>query len=138
MKPINLTEKLALAIAKAENWSEACFLQVLSEMITILSGSRLDWDSDAGEEWGRVLFDDLIVAILRVNFPFCVVHEYWQVSLTPILKKRDIVALSVQDLEAKIFCIDPSAVSRLFGRDSITGSIDLEKFSINELWWATI
>lgn len=138
MKTISLTEKITIAIAKAENWSKGNFLKVSSEMTIVLSGSCFDWDADAGEEWGRLLFDDIVVAILRVNFPFCVVSESWEVTLAPILEKSDIVILSVQDFEAEVFCIDPSMIKNFFGRDSLPNSIDLEKFSINELWWATI
>jgi hypothetical protein len=138
MTVMDISEKLIIASAKTENWSESHFFQIVSECAAVLPESSIDWDNEAGEEWGRILIGDVVVAILCVRIPFCVFHHSWKTSLISILEKRNLVTVEVQDWDAREFCAQPSIVLQIFKCDSLSNAVDFSQFSLNEFWWATV
>jgi hypothetical protein len=138
MKVTDITEELGSARARAEKWTESALLKVISEVIEALPGSKLNWDDEAGEEWGQISSEKKLAVILRVDFPFCFAHRSFQLLLQPILERHAVVTVYFSDWETRDIRVDPRMVKTLFGRDSLSNAVDLACLSINELWWATI
>jgi hypothetical protein len=138
MKVTDITQQLLSARTRAEKWTESALRQVISEVIQALPESNLNWDDEAGEEWGQISSEKKLAVILRVDFPFCFAHQSFQLILQPIFERHAVVTVYFSDWETRDIQIDPRMVKTLFGRDLVAYEVDPARLSIAELWWATI
>jgi hypothetical protein len=117
-------------------WSQTEALAILSELLRTNPGANIDWDMGAGEKWGRVVRDDQALALVAVDVPVVIVHAsvVWDRSF---LDEMGAHVLVVEDMSRCEFSFDATNFRSWFGRD-VSSAIDLDSFSIDELWWATV
>ena len=129
---IDIGESLASAAATGADWSATAAL----EKASYLKGGSMaviDWDGGAGENWVRVIEQDQVVALVSAIIPVALARS-------DIIGKlgADIFAIVVDDFEnAEMFC-SSAILEHVFGLTRISAVLDPDRFSANELWFATI
>ncbi len=135
MSTIDLSASLRAA-RRHPTWSSQLLEATLSLLRDAIPSSKVDYDEDAGEEWGRLLMADEIVAILWRRGAFAFVHRRFA-DLVPLLTSAGVIAEIVADWDARSYRVQPADLSLLFERDAISDAVDPAGLSVNELWWAT-
>lgn len=97
----------------------------------------LDWDSEDGEEWGRIIIDGNKILIFNATLPivFCKIDFYNEIN-----KWLSLTSVQVQLLTLKSWADDNYIISSELAKDLIGWtSYQLNtRFSINDLWFHTI
>lgn len=135
MSTIDLSEKLRAA-RRRPAWSSESLQATLTRLGEAIPGSKVDHDEEAGEEWGRLLVSDEIVAILWSRGAFAFVHREFA-DLVPLLASDGVIVEIVADWDARSFRLEPEDLRSLFERAAISDTVDPEQLSASELWWAT-
>lgn len=104
--------------------------------ILVLLGDPLgyiDWEV-GDEEWGRAVDSDGgVAAIVCARVPACAVYEPG--SAGPIIP--GVSTVYYQSFDDRCYHVSPSVLEDVFRR-RITRSINYERLSFAELWWATV
>lgn len=135
MSTIDLSEKLRAA-RRHPAWSSERLKGTLVGLAGAIPGSNVDHDVEAGEEWGRLLLSDEIVAIVWSRGAFAFVHAEFA-DLVPLLASDGVVAEVVAGWDERSYSLQPEDLRSLFERDAISDAVDPDKLSASELWWAT-
>lgn len=134
----DLTKFLREASRRSDGWSDATFFRYLAFLLANHSNATLDWDIGAGEEWARVISNDMPIAYLRVDLPLILVAS---ARVKPaVLEELEKLAVVVEYEEADkpAFSLDVVAFNEVF--PSHTWRTDVcspESFSANDLHWMT-
>lgn len=138
MTPIDITAKLQLA-QETGTWSKEAFHDLLGQLAGALAGGRLDWDHEAGEDWGRILVRDEVVALLWHRGKFAFVGLRHANVLSRVLREYSVQSEVVDDWDEPRFKIDRlSPLLQSPGRGQVSDAFDPAGFSANDLWWATV
>ena len=135
MSLIDLAVRLREAV-RHPGWSSQLLMTTLAALAAAVPGSAVDYDEDAGEEWGRLLLGNDVVAMLWLRGAFGLVHRRFS-DMVPRLTSAGLVIEVIADWDAPIFTIEPEDLRSLFERETISDSVNPARFSANELWWAT-
>ncbi|WP_020392518.1 hypothetical protein [Kribbella catacumbae] len=132
---IDITEPLArLAGEGAPIWTSDVASVLAAKLARSVDGA-LDWDEDAGEEWLSVLTDGIRVAALSARLRLVLTIE--GVPLESVAG-QDVIAIVVPSFDDPILRSDLSALANAFGGEQMFRTLDTEKFSANDLWFATV
>ncbi len=137
MRLVDLTGRLEAA-RRDVDWPRVAFLQLLERLAGGLPGSSVDWDSQAGEEWGRVLLRGEVVSLLWLRGAFAFLDVSHADVLSPILRNSSVHFEAVGDWEEARYKVDRRILIQLSGRGELSEGFDPAAFSANELWWATV
>lgn len=138
MTPIDITAKLQLA-QETGTWSKGAFHDLLGQLAGVLAGGRVDWDHEAGENWGRILVKDEIAALLWLRGKFAFVGLRHADVLSRLLREHSVQSEVVDDWDEPRFRIDRlSPLLQFSGRGQVSEAFDPGEFSANDLWWATV
>jgi hypothetical protein len=135
MIAMNLTERLQRS-RHHPNWSTDQMLATLRAISRVVDGSTVDFDDEAGEEWGRVLRNEPVV-VLWTKGAFGFVDARYEAVLQ-LLRKQDVMPVPVVSWDQRMYSVDRASVRELFGRESLSEAVNLAQLSANELWWATV
>lgn len=135
MKTIDLSPRLRDA-RRHPKWSPQLLAVTLARLSHAVPGSKVDHDGEAGEEWGRLLLADVVVAILWSRGGFAFVHRDFA-GLVPLLTSAGVISEVVADWDAPSYGVQPEDLRVLFEREAISDAVDPDKLSANDLWWAT-
>ena len=135
MSTIDLSEKLRAA-RRHLAWSSTSLQATLTRLREAIPSSEVDHDEEAGEEWGRLLVSDEIVAILWSRGAFAFVHREFA-DLVPLLASDGVIAEVVADWDERAYSVRPEDLRSLFEREAISDAVDPGKLSASEIWWAT-
>ncbi|WP_437968480.1 hypothetical protein WMF04_03945 [Sorangium sp. So ce260] len=100
------------------------------------TNATVDWDRDAGEDWGRVLAGDEVVAYVWTRAPFVVLTEALQ-AVSGELESMRIKTLVVPDMQEKCLTTNREIVDAWAGH-ATSEVLSLTSFSADDLWWATV
>lgn len=137
MKPIDLTATLDAARARVA-WSRARAQQLLADLAEALPRSRVDWDCQAGEDWGRIVLDREVAALVWFRVAFAFVDRKHAAALSEAIADAVIHVEVVEDWKEPKYSVDEEKLLQLSGRDRMPESFRADRFSANELWWATV
>jgi len=135
MKTIDLSPRLQDA-RRHPAWSPQVLEATLKCMSEMIAGSKVDHDESAGEEWGRLVLADEVVAILWSRGAFAFVHRDFA-QLVSVLTSTGVIFEVVADWDAPSYSVQPEDLRLLFERDRFSETVDPARLSANELWWAT-
>lgn len=137
---ISLDSTLIRAAEHSPNWNLECFRRALQALENQSIGQTCDWDSGAGEEWGRVMVGQRQVGMIGVSIPLlCAVPGVIADFTRMWHSTRDQpVCYAVEDLESPIFSVNQDTLKLLFPRREISTNFDSTAFSILDFWWATV
>lgn len=133
---IDVTSQLAVAVINRVGWSPE---RALDSARTISSQVRgdLDWDQDAGEEWVRVLLGVRVVALVSIVIPFGFILKASNANADFSASSLELV--SVPDMDAPVLTCTPDALVAALGERTVSSpAVDVDGFSAEELWFATV
>ena len=133
MSMMDITTLLEKAVASTIVWSGETFIGLLHSLAAGVDGASIDWDEGAGENWGRLLVGDEVIAMVFRPRPLMVVRS----PLSEHDASAGVPVLAVEDMSAEVFSAERAVVERLVDR-AISSDWDDAKFSVDELWWATV
>ena len=105
-----------------------------------LAGMRVEWDSDAGEEWLRILKTSMVLGLVWVPGPLVVatsghheiVDEVERLTGTPVEQ------IAVPHLDSPVLCLQRDRLEEIWpGREWPAGAVDASCLSAHDLWYAT-
>jgi len=123
--------------------------QQLFEQLPVVLSDRFghlawDWDDGVPEGWGMLMDNDRACAIVCRLSPFAMligVKPFAQ-ELGEKLAELGWLCVTAPSWEEPFFRADVEVLARLFPDCPVithrSPSVDWERFSANELWWATI
>ena len=109
----DITNLVESAAANRGNWTTALFESALARM-SERSGFSSDWDRGAGEDAGRILCDDKVVAILFRELPLAIVLSDWEHAILDSPSQYDLVVVVVCGLEAPELSLDFAIAKQYF------------------------
>jgi hypothetical protein len=101
------------------------------------AGLRLEWDSDADEDWMRVLKTAMVLGLVWVRGPLVIETTGHPEVAQEVARVAGVVpqVIDVPHLDSPVLCVRPDAVWP--DRDWPTGAIDPGAMSAHDLWYAT-
>jgi len=132
---ICLDDAIREAWKRRDQWSEVLLRGALQCICGHIPGAIVQWDVEAGEDWARILSNGRVLALLRVDCPLALVGKRDDDLTSNCLS--DVVVLSVESMQEPIFSGDRDVI-QLLCSGPLTKEFDEKRFSIDELWWATV
>lgn len=132
---MDLTEHFLSAHSQAGNWQKG-HNATLSKMKS--KGFRIRWDEDDGETWGRIFLNEKLAAIFHAQLPFYFINETDLCSLQPIIQDSHSnipIIVKIPDWSLANYSADFEKLTGIIEWHSCLSS---EKFSIDDLWYATV
>ncbi|MDP9074418.1 MAG: hypothetical protein M3N98_09655 [Actinomycetota bacterium] len=110
---------------------------MLERVVQAVKGSRADWDDDAGEEWGRILIGNLVIAYIHAGLPLVLARSSHSSYLKDATDDVDPIVIVVSDLRQPELSASEEVLQDLAHRQ-LTNAIDPKKFSAMDLWFASV
>ncbi|MFF2628230.1 hypothetical protein ACFVUN_20980 [Kitasatospora griseola] len=113
------------------HWSGEKAVSAAREAALVLA-AKVDWDDDAGEDWVSLLVRGVQVLMISAKVPLAVSLEgsCWE----PV----GIEVVSVPSFEAPLLRCEFAVLSEVLGDGRAALALDADRFSANDLWFATI
>jgi len=92
---VDISPAVLDAKSRTNAWSEAKFLETLAEVGSLLPGSEVDWDNGVPEEWGRVLWKERSVVIIRAREPFAIIARGLPGEVADRLRDNQVTAVEL-------------------------------------------
>ena len=131
---INLDESLQRAALGAATWSAGIAREVAANLARG-PASEIDWDEGAGENWLRVIDGDQVVGLVSAVLPFSFVQRS-EGSLGWC--DKEVVVVVVDDFDDLQLSCSPSVLCGVFGSSERLKLLDLDGFSVSDLWYSTV
>jgi len=130
----DITAKFEEAAKNASTWTNADTHEMLQAVSAAHPGARVDWEP-GDEEWARVLESegDGIIAFVCAKLPIGFISG----DARPAGGKHPFVWILVPSTDAAVYSVNPEVLDQVFGR-SVSRSLDYDKVSADEVWWATV
>jgi hypothetical protein len=130
----DISSPLRRAAADARHWSDDDVRIALAAVVGGAPSRTVDWDTGAGEEWGRVLEQGEVVGLVSARLPLAITRS-WRLP--------DVEVIDVDDFEAAALCAEAGALSEAFPElaallASDSSLLDLGAFSALDLWFLTV
>jgi hypothetical protein len=133
---VDLTPALTEAIRRGP-WSVEG-ARDLAATLARRTGATVEWDEDAGERWARVLTGRHVLALVRTDLRLVLHRTDWAGRPPPDLTS-EVVLTPIENFDECIFEADRQVLRSAFpSLVSAPESLDAERFSISDLWWATV
>ena len=130
---IDLTPEFRIAFGRRGQWSTSLAQDSLDAIARCARGV-VDWEP-GDEEWGRVLVDQEVAALVHSRWPLALVVAP-MVPQPPALGP-EIILMSIGSIESQDYRIDRAWLQSAVGR-KLTENVDYEHIAVGELWWATV
>lgn len=132
----DISEAFEIAHKYSNIWTSQTVRKAIQIIVASGVGLQDDWE-EGDEEWGRVLQDNNVVAIVCARLPLVFLHSSLA-QLTPSLTEDCVVSVVVvRDFDDVTYAVSKSLLERLFER-SVSENVSCDAMSINDLWWATV
>ena len=133
---IHLCPTLEALVLPDQSWSPSESLASMEAMARA-SCAEIDWDDFAGENWGRLLVDATVVALVFMHRRFVFVVDEHVASIAAVATAPTIV-VAVPSLAASVLTADRDQLRSVFGPGADSPALDTESFSADELWFCTV
>lgn len=134
----DLTEALKRALELRGDWSEGHIFSILECIARQDASFVTDWDVGAGEDWARVLHNDKMVAIVCAASPLVVINKEAKCILNACLSMCSVVVEEVESMDKRQYCADLEVLEEALCAHSLSELLCINRFSISDLWWATV
>ena len=132
---IDISDTLARLGDPPATWREEVAVEIADYLARSVGGA-VDWDKEADEEWLSVLVRDARVAMVAATLRLIIAEERtsgdWQV-----LASNGTVIL-VPSFDSPVIRCDIATLGRAFGEEEKLRALEMETFSANDLWFATV
>jgi hypothetical protein len=133
---INLTADMLKVADSSYGWmrndSERCARDICCEL-----GSDFDWDSEAGENWSRLLLGSKVVAVSSMTLPLVFILDEF-IERVRRSNVDSLLFVVVPSMDGKILSCDLSVLESVLGGRASSGDLDPSGFSVDDLYFATV
>ena len=132
---MNIDTYLLRAREAAGSWSATAAV----EAARALGGGRpeavIDWDDGAGESWVRLLAGNTVIAYVSTVVPLAMItgQSAETTGLDSVAQSITVSSMTDPELSSS-----QAAIETAFGPSERFGLLDLEQFSADDLWYATV
>ncbi|MET8976250.1 hypothetical protein ABZX85_11605 [Streptomyces sp. NPDC004539] len=116
-------------------WREEVAIEV-ADYLARSAGGVIDWDKEADEEWLSVLVRDARVAMVSTTLRLIIAEE--RTSGDSQVLAHDSTVILVPSFDAPVMRCDIAVLGRAFGGEDKFRELEMETFSANDLWFATV
>ncbi|MET9724365.1 hypothetical protein [Streptomyces zaomyceticus] len=132
---IDVSGKLARLTDPPVTWREEVAVEI-ADYLARSVGGVVDWDKESDEEWLSVLVRDTRVAMVSATLRLVVAEERISGDVQDLAKVGEVILVPSFDV-AVLHC-DIAALGRTFGEEEKFRGLEMETFSANDLWFATV
>jgi len=125
---MNIDKHLLAASKVATSWSAALATE-FARGLGVHSEPVIDWDDGAGESWVRLIVGNAVVAYVSTVFPVAIIER----NSAPVNEKIMVEAMASRELSSA-----KGALEAAFGDSPRLDALNTERFSADELWYATV
>lgn len=132
-----LDEIILIAELNKQNWNEVDFTNILN----ILSSSEnisVSWDNEAGENWASIIKNQVVIAFICRNLPLGFIQDAHFETISTIINNDSFQIEVVKDFDSPNWFIESKDILNLIGWHASKEAVDITKFSINDLTYATM
>ncbi|MCP2258999.1 hypothetical protein LX15_002698 [Streptoalloteichus tenebrarius] len=132
---IDISETLEDLYLSPSSWGAESAREAASSLARHV-GALVDWDADAGESWVSVILDARRVAMVSTSYPLAILEggTSWNPEDVELVRS----AVIVPSFDAPFLRCDIVHLGQAFGESERFHSVNIEQFSANDLWYATI
>lgn len=138
MIAVDIGPMLAQAAECAPSWSPARAIEALTRIHSCVEGSKIDWDSGAGEKWCRLLLKGSVLGAVSTLIPVVLLRSPVSPALQTVLDEAGLILIPVSSWDAQSLSVEPQAALSAFARERWSDAVDPTCFSGSELWWMTV
>lgn len=120
----------------AESWDILRSLRQLDRLAKGLGGT-VDWDPGAGENWGRILDDRPVQALVSMHGPFIFILGTAFESAQREIHSQ-FLTVGIAFMESDELTADESVLLRVFGSRAAELRASKDHFSVDDLWYTTV
>jgi hypothetical protein len=117
-------------------WNLGESARVLEEILQCVDNAVIEWEK-GDEEWGRIIRNKQVVALVCARFPLVIVLAGLKAALEKAISTPKVSLVSVESMSEKTYSVDKAVLEIFFGR-TLSENVDYGKCSIDDLWWATV
>ncbi|MGW0916237.1 hypothetical protein ACWD1Z_31540 [Streptomyces sp. NPDC002784] len=132
---INVSDALAQLGDPPVTWCEEVAVEI-ADYLARSVGGVVDWDKEADEEWLSVLVRDARVAMVSTTLRLIVAEERTSGDLQVLARGGTVIL--VPSFDAPVMHCDITVLGRAFGEEEKLRELEMETFSANDLWFATV
>ena len=132
-----LDEIILTAELHKQNWNELDFTNILN----ILSSSEnisISWDNEAGENWASIIKNQVVIAFICRNLPLGFIQDTHFETISTIINNDSFQIEVVKDFDSPNWFIESKDILNLIDWHASKEAVDITKFSINDLTYATM
>ena len=133
---IDMTEILLRAEQYDSLWSKDSLKLLIGKKEAMI----FDWDMECGERWATVFLDHKFIGYKSSIVPIVFCKTVFLKEIENFLEEK-VIIINEDDFDSKKWFIDPQRIEKCSLKLNWIISeqvLDLEQFSINDLWYATI
>jgi hypothetical protein len=137
----DISEALRRALAAAAAWSPDDVQRLLRDVSCEESSREPDWDEEAGEDWGRVVDSDGVVALISGRLPLVIVRASAAHDLRRVDPQVELVVVGA--LDSKELRADVGSLTKAFPElgpaiTDVPSAFTPERFAAEDLWFLTV
>ncbi|WP_370412390.1 hypothetical protein [Streptomyces fradiae] len=132
---IDVSDALARLVDQPLTWREEAAVEIADHLARSVGGV-VDWDEEADEEWLSVLVRDARVAMVSTTLRLILAEERTSGDLEVLANGGTVIL--VPSFDAPVMHCDIAVLGRVFGEEEKLRELELETFSANDLWFATV
>ncbi|MFD7553346.1 hypothetical protein ACFV9E_02265 [Streptomyces sp. NPDC059835] len=132
---IDVSDALARLGDPPVTWCEEVAVEI-ADYLARSVGGVVDWDKQADEEWLSILVQDARVAMVSTTLRLIVAEA--RISGGLQLPAQNGTVILVPSFDAPVMCCDITVLGRAFGEEEKLRELEMDTFSANDLWFATV
>ncbi|MFH9553552.1 hypothetical protein ACIBAH_02740 [Streptomyces sp. NPDC051445] len=132
---IDVSDALAQLGDPPVTWREEVAVEI-ADYLAQSVGGVVDWDKEADEEWLSILVRDARLAMVSTTLRLIVAEE--RTSGDFQVFTQDATMILVPSFDAPVIRCDIAVLVRVFGEEEKLRALEMETFSANDLWFATV
>ncbi len=136
----NLTDEILISVKYQRNWSKGQLIQLIKRWEKKNTAIWFDCDFESGEQWVRVFKDDYMFGLIGVGVPILFLDTFFERSNINYKSIKDVHVVMEIDFDAKAWILDLEIFEKAFPQvwHASSDSINPERMSINDFWYATV
>lgn len=132
---IDVSDALARLGYPPVTWREEVAVEI-ADYLARSVGGVVDWDKEADEDWLSVLVQNARVAMVSTTLRLIVAEQ--RASGDFRVLAQDGTVILVPSFDAPVMRCDIAVLARVFGEEEKLRELEMETFSANDLWFATV
>jgi hypothetical protein len=135
---VDITSRVLDAWARRASWELDALHETTTPPWTEDGSLRVEWDAEAGEEWGRLCGAGRILGFVWARGPLAIVAAETIPGLQLVLERAGIEVVPMADLHEPLVSVGAPAIAVLLRGAGWPDEVQPDRLSASDLWWATV